>query len=94
MLHKKALGDPGLFEEIFEMGIADHGIQINSSRVIFGKKHTVMRSQPLNDIRIAVAESVDLFKGVSIPLLQHGQEFSEDARRTLRVIHCAVMVFQ
>ena len=94
MLHKKALGDPGLFEEIFEVGIAYHGIQIYSSRVIFGQKHAVMRSQPLDDVRIAVAESVDLLKGIRVSLLKHGQKFSEDSRRTLRVIYCAMVIFQ
>ena len=94
MLHKKALGDPGLFEEIFEMGVADHGIQINSSRIVFGKKHAVMRSQPLYYVRIAVAQIIDLLKGIRPSLFEHGEEFPEDPRSALRVVYCAVMVFQ
>ena len=94
MLHEKALGDSRFFEEIFEVGVADHGIQIHSSCIVLCQKHAVMCSQPLYDIRIAVTERVDLLKGIRASLLQHRQELSEDPRRTLRVIHRAVMVFQ
>ena len=92
MFHQKALGDPGFFEEIFEVGIADHRIEIHSSRVVFGQKDAVVGPEPLYNIRIAVTERVDLLKCICFSLAEHGKKLSEDLCRTFRVIDSSVMV--
>ena len=53
-----------------------------------------MRSQSLYNVRIAVAQIIDLLKGIRPSLFEHGEEFPEDPRSALRVVYCAVMVFQ
>ncbi len=94
MLHKQALGYPGLFEKIGQVGLADHGIEIGPAGRVFGKKNAVMGAEAFDSLRCRYTESLDIAQRQDILLLKHGNHFQKDTRCALRVIDSAVVVFE
>ena len=89
-----ALGNPGLFKEIFEVGITDHPVQVDLARIILGQQDTVIGVQTLDQFRIAVTEGIDILIAFNLPVLQHLRFLKEDTRRTFRVVDRTVMEAQ
>ena len=94
ILCQQALGDPGLFEEISQMGLADHGIEVGAAGSIFCDQDTVMGAEPLYSLRCRYAELLDLSQSINLSCLEKRDHIQEDPRSTRRVIHCPVMIFQ
>ncbi len=94
VFHKQALGYTRLFEKISQVRFTDQGVEVGPAGRIFGQQDTVVGPKALDRVRRRPAEGIDLAQGQDILLLQKGQHFHPDPRRTLGIIHGSVVIVQ
>ena len=94
VLHQKALRHTGTLAVVGQMGFRNQSVQVFSSDVILRKDNGMIGRKPFYDLRAGISHGIYLCKGICPCLLQHGNKFHKDFRGSLRIIHCAVMIFQ
>ena len=89
-----ALGNPGTFGIIFQVGPRHHPVQVYPANFVFCKDNHVVSGKLFDSVRIQLSHGIHRIQICHISVFQHFQEFEEDLCRTARIIHRPVMVFQ
>ena len=91
---QQALRDPWPSRVVGQMGLRDQLIEIVPSDIIFRQDNDMVGRHLADGVYIAVAVPVDLFQRENAVLFQHLHEFHKDFRRSPRIIHRPVVIFQ
>ena len=94
VLHKQGFGDLGLPLEIFQMRGGDQPVQIQPPRLVFRQNDGMVGMQLADGIVGKFADPVQIVQRVDVHLFQHFHKFYKNLRRTARIVHGPVMIFQ
>ena len=91
VLQEQAFGHGGHAVEVFEVGLADHLVQVFQARAVLDQQDHVVRLRHVGAPQ-RVVDGLDVVHGARALLAEHRQEFPHHARHDQRVVGGAVVV--